>query len=169
MPTDRNGLKRGACLGVWCLTFLLSCQGVYAEPSSSKDPLIEHLEFLGYECDFVESGIRAKHSSKIHLFITYAFGGTRLQTGFPGKSPEFDLDSRYQVTNALMRQLSVMQLFWSDGGGLFAMAWMPGQYEKARFALFLEAWDRDAAMLRQAYKQLKPFLKEQGQDPEKGT
>lgn len=128
---------------------------------SLKEPLIEHLEFLGYQCDLVEVGIRAKHSSKIHLYITYAFGGIRMQTGFPGKTPQPDVASRYLVTNALMQRLSVIQLYWSAEGNLFAMAWMPGRYEKMRFALFLEAWDHDASLLRKAYDQLKPFLKEQ--------
>jgi len=154
---------------LWSLFFLLMCSVAHAESVSSKDPLIEHLEFLGYECDLVEVGIRAKHPSKIHLYITYAFGGIRLQTGFPGKSPHSDVGSRYRVTNALMKRFSVMQLFWSDDGSLFAMGWMPGMYEKARFALFIEAWDHDAALLRQTYDQLKPFLIEQTKDPGNGS
>jgi len=126
-----------------------------------KEPILEHLEFLGYECDRVEAGIRAKHLSKIHLYVTYAFGGIRVQTGFPGKPPYSDVGSRFKITNALGKQLSVMQVYWSDEGNLFAMAWMPGRYEKARFALFMEAWDHDAALLRQSYDLLKPFLKDQ--------
>ena len=150
----------------WSFLFLLMCSVVHTEPVYSKDPLIEHLEFLGYECDLVEAGIRAKHASKIHLYITYAFGGIRLQTGFPGKSPHSDVGSRYLVTNSLIKRFSVTQLFWSDDGSLFAMGWMPGRYEKARFALFMEAWDHDTALLRQSYDQLKPFLQEQTNVPE---
>lgn len=146
------------CLGG--LVFLVGFSGVYAETPVSKDPLVKHLEFLGYECDQVEAGVRAKHVSKIHLYITYAFGGIRLQTGFPGKAPYSDVGSRYRVTNALAKQLSVMQLYWSEEGNLFAMGWMPGMYEKARFAVLMEAWDHDTAILRQAYEDLKPFLKE---------
>lgn len=142
------------------LIFLLIVSGVQAETPALKDPLVEHLEFLGYECDQVEAGIRAKHFSKIHLYITYAFGGIRLQTGFPGKPPYSDVGSRYRVTNALAKQFSVMQLYWSDEGNLFAMAWMPGMYEKARFAVFMEAWEHDTGILRQAYEDLQPFLKE---------
>jgi len=156
-----QGIRRAMVL--CCLVFLVMCSVVHAEPPSSKDsfkePLLEHLEFLGYECDFVEAGIRAQHISKIHLYITYAFGGIRLQTGFPGTNPHSDVGSRYQVTNALMRKFSVMQLFWSDNGSLFAMAWMPGRYDKARFASFMEAWDHDASLLQRTYDQLKPFLK----------
>jgi len=166
-----HGSRPGKRMAVvlWSLLFLWVCSVVHAEPVSSKDPLIEHLEFLGYECDLVEAGIRAKHFSKIHLYITYAFGGIRLQTGFPGKSPHSDVGSRYRVTNALMKRFSVIQLFWSDDGSLFAMGWMPGMYEKARFALFMEAWDHDTALLRQTYDQLKPFLIEQTKNPENGS
>ena len=168
---SRHGRRQGKRLAVvlWSFLFLLMGSVVFAEPVSSKDPLIEHLEFLGYECDLVEAGIRARHSSKIPLYITYVFGGIRMQTGFPGKNPHSDVDSRYRVTNALMKQFSLIQLFWSDDGSLFAMSWMPGRYEKTRFALFIEAWDHDTALLRQAYKQLKPFLKEQPKVPGNGS
>ena len=151
------------------LFFLLLYSEVQAKSVSSEDPLIKHLEFLGYECDLIESGIRAKHNSKIPVYITYVFGGIRLQTGFPGHSPQSENDSRYLVTNALMKQLSVSQLYWSTDGNLFSMAWMPGPYEKSRFAVFMEAWDRDASLLRQTYEQLKPFLKAKGDDASEGS
>jgi hypothetical protein len=166
-PSD--GWKR--MMGGFISVVLVLSMNAAAQAESSiakelpKDPLIEHLEFLGYECDLVESGIRAKHFSKIHLYITYAFGGIRMQTGFPGKTPDADSLSRYRVSNALIKELSVARVFWSDDGNLFAVAWMPGRYEKARFALFMEAWDRDTALLRQYYKKLKPFLKESAHIP----
>ena len=177
MKSTRSGMvsRYGNCrdkrmaVVFWSLLFLLMPSVVYAQSVASKDPLIKHLEFLGYECDLVEAGIRAQHPSKIHLYITYAFGGIRMQTGFPGKSPHSDVGSRYLVTNALMKGFSVIQLFWSDDGSLFAMAWMPGRYEKARFALFMEAWDHDTALLRQAYDQLKPFLNEPTKNPGNGS
>ena len=169
------GQSEGRCekialMVVYSLLFIFIGSGVHAEtlPTKDKEPIIEHLEFLGYECDRVEVGIRAKHLSKIHLYITYAFGGIRMQTGFPGKPPYSDIGSRFKVTNALGKQLSVMQVYWSEGGNLFAMAWMPGRYEKSRYALFMEAWDHDAVLLRQSYDLLKPFLKEQANGPGQG-
>ena len=166
---DSYGMNQGKkmVLIVGGFFILMLCPEVQAKSVSPQDPLIQHLEFLGYECDSIESGIRAKHHSKIPLYITYAFGGIRLQTGFPGKPLQSESDSRYLVTNALMRELSVSQLFWSDTGSLFAMAWMPGPYEKTRFVIFMEAWDRDASRLRQAYDQLKPFLTVKASNSEK--
>jgi hypothetical protein len=132
----------------------------WAESESAKDPLIEHLEYLGYQCDPVEHGIRAKHFSKIHILITFSYGGIRLQTGFPGKSVEGSVEARYRVSNGLMKHMRVLQVYWSETGNLFAMAWMPGTYDKFRFAAFMEAWEHDTMLLRQAYGALQPFLKD---------
>lgn len=169
MDCESGSQRKRMVVVSWGLFFLLMCSGVNAESLAPKEPITEHLEFLGYECDQVETGIRAKHFSKIPLYITYAFGGVRVQTGFPGKPAYSDVGNRYQVVNALGKQLTVMQVYWSDDGNLFAMAWMPGRYEKERFALFMEAWDHDASLLRQTYDQLKPFLKEQLNGPAKGS
>lgn len=49
---------------------------------------------------------------------------------------------------------------WTAEGHLFVTAWMPGLYDKTRFALFLGAWERDAQVLREVATDLKPYLKE---------
>ncbi len=160
MEQERQSWVRIVMFGLLVFTSQNVPALVQAESELSQDPLVQHLEFLGYECDRVEAGIRAKHFSKIHLYITYAFGGIRLQTGFPGNPIYSDVGSRFKVTNTLQKKMSVMQVFWSDEGNLFAMGWMPGTYDKARFAVFMESWERDSAVLRKAYTDLKPFLKE---------
>lgn len=134
---------------------------VWADSETVKDPLVEHLEFIGYQCDQVEQGIRAKHASKIHIYITFYNGGIRLQTGFPGKPMEGNVEARYRVSNRLIKHMKALQVYWSEDGNLFAMAWMPGTYEKARFSAFIEAWEQDTALLRQSYDELKPFLMEE--------
>ena len=133
----------------------------WAASETVKDPLIEHLEFIGYQCDQVEQGIRAKHPSKIHIYVTFYNGGIRLQTGFPGKPIEGNAEARYRVSNRLLKHMKDLQVYWSEDGNLFAMAWMPGTYEKSRFSVFMEAWEKDTALLRQSYDELKPFLKEE--------
>ncbi|MDH5427920.1 MAG: hypothetical protein OEY57_07065, partial [Nitrospirota bacterium] len=44
-------------LAIVCgLLFLFGCGVIYAESTTTKEPIIEHLEFLGFECDRVEAG-----------------------------------------------------------------------------------------------------------------
>lgn len=163
MNVDCIRLFCGLLFG-WVLVFCVSDGEVaWAEAKGVKDPLIQHLEFLGYECDQVEQGIRAKHVSKIHIYITFFNGGIRFQTGFPGKPMEPSGEPRYRISNRLAKQMKALQIYWSEDGNLFAMAWMPGTYEKSRFSVFIDAWEKDTALLRQSYEELKPFLKEETQ------
>ncbi len=148
-------------------TMLIFILGICVTPSigqvreaKSTDPLIEHLEFLGYQCDLVEKGIRAQHHSKIHLYITYFQGGIRLQTGFPGKKKEASGLAKYEVLNTLNKANQVARFYWSTTGNLFGIAWMPGSYDRSRFSTFLEAWEHDTQNLRNAYEHLRPYLDE---------
>ncbi|GJL62427.1 MAG: hypothetical protein NPIRA04_10810 [Nitrospirales bacterium] len=153
----------------WTFTFArliiaLTIWGVplagWAEDEKIQDPLVEHLVFLGYQCDQVEQGIRAQHPSKLHVYIIYHQGGIRMQTGFPGMSLDESDAIRFQALNSINRKARVTRYYWSSKGNLFGMAWMPGLYDRGRFATFMDAWEHDAQLLRNEYEQLKPYLKE---------
>jgi hypothetical protein len=121
---------------------------------------VAHLEFLGYQCDMVEQGVRARHSSKLHIVLSYQKGGILLQTAFPGKESEQDASKRHALANSVNLRTQVSRAAWTAEGHLFVTAWMPGLYDKTRFALFMEAWERDSQVLRDIATDLKPYLKE---------
>jgi hypothetical protein len=127
---------------------------------SAYDPIVAHLEFLGYQCDMVEQGVRARHSSKLHSVISYQKGGILVQTAFPGKEPHQDAFKRHALVNDVNLRTQVSRVAWTTEGHLFMTAWMPGLYDKTRFALFMEAWERDSQILRDMATDLKPYLKE---------
>jgi hypothetical protein len=127
---------------------------------SAYDPIVSHLDFLGYHSDMVEQGVRSRHSSKLHIVVSYHKGGIVVQTAFPGKGTEDDLPKRHRIVNDLNLRTQVSHAAWTKEGHLFMSAWMPGLYDKNRFALFMEAWERDTQMLREVASDLKPYLKE---------
>ena len=88
---SRHGGSQGKRMVVvlWSLIFLLMCSVVLAESVSSKDPLIEHLEFLGYECDLVEAGIRAKTSLKNSSVYYLFFWWNSPANGVSWQEPSF--------------------------------------------------------------------------------
>jgi len=131
-----------------------------AAADSAYDPIMAHLDFLGYQSDVVEQGIRARHSSKLHVVVSYQKGGILVQTAFPGKSAEQDVPKRHAVANGVNLRTQVSRAVWTPEGHLFMSAWMPGLYDKTRFALFMEAWERDSQVLRDVASDLKPYLKE---------
>ena len=145
----------GACVVV--MTIWVSSP---AWADSAYDPIMAHLEFLGYQSDVVDQGVRARHSSKLHIVVSYQKGGILVQTAFPGKSPEQDVPKRHAVANGVNLRTQVARAVWTTEGHLFMSAWMPGLYDKTRFALFMEAWERDSQILRDVASDLKPYLKE---------
>ncbi len=149
----------GACAVILILTFTVVLLDA-ARAETNNDLIIAHLEFLGYTCDVVEQGIRARHGSKIHLLLSQAQGGILLQTGFPGKRSSGEEGARYAVLNTVNTRARVARVFWTPDGNLFVSAWMPGTYEKARFAAFMEAWEQDGQALRDFSLELKPYLAE---------
>ena len=126
--------------------------------SPVKDPVISHLEHLGYVCDVLEEGIRARHDSKLPVIIQYDRGGIRVQTGFRGTELKKNEISRFTTTNFLSASTQVGHIYWNHEGHLFMDAWMPGLYEKTRFSAFMEAWEADAQNLRASAKELEPYL-----------
>jgi hypothetical protein len=123
-----------------------------------KDPVLAHLESLGYECDVMDQGIRARHVSKIPFVVSYSRGGILLQTGFPGKSESPDVLKRFVILNAVNARMLLARGFWTDDGNLFVKAWLPGLYDKVRFTGYVDAWERDMQTLREAGPTLQPFL-----------
>ena len=71
------------------------------------------------------------------------------------------INVRRSVISLTPRQQAwAARFFWSGDWHLLVDAWMPGLYDKARFAAFLEAWEHDIQVLREAYPELKAFLKD---------
>src|SRR5918997_1451107 len=85
---SRHTVRRLSFLALALAAMVAWPNAVQAE--KNDDLVIAHLEFLGYVCDIVEQGIRARHRSKIHLLLSQAQGGILLQTGFPGKGDSAD-------------------------------------------------------------------------------
>jgi hypothetical protein len=157
--TSPSKALRVSLITIWLAMVVLSASQL-ASADSAYDPIIAHLDFLGYQCDMVEQGVRARHSSKLHIVVSYQKGGILLQTAFPGKGAEQDVPKRHAVANGVNLRTQVSRAVWTTEGHLFMSAWMPGLYDKTRFALFMEAWERDSQVLRDVASDLKAYLKE---------
>ena len=151
---------RPTCIIVAVLILLAGLPGLVRADNTKNDEIIAHLEFLGYQCDAVEHGIRARHSSKIHLLLSHAQGGLLVQTGFPGKRDSVGEGARYHVLNTVNARVRTARAFWTHEGHLLVSAWMPGGYEKLRFAAFMDAWEQDMQVLREFSTNLKPYLEQ---------
>ncbi len=149
----------------WLLSGVVFPLAVAFGADAPADPVVAHLEYLGYRCDVVEQGIRAQHISKLPFVVAPARGGILLQTGFPGKSDSSEASKRFIVLNAVNARMQVARGFWTREGDLFVTAWMPGLYDKLRFAAYIEAWEQDLKILRETGPDLSPFLLDRSSPP----
>ncbi len=147
-------------LWLWLLAGIALPVAVALGVETPADPVMAHLEYLGYRCDSVEQGIRAQHNSKLPFVVTSERGGILLQTGFPGKSDTVEISRRFSVLNTVNTRMQVARGFWTEEGDLFVKAWMPGLYDKLRFAAYIQAWEDDLKVLREAGPDLSGFLLE---------
>ncbi len=137
---------------------------VYAESTPTKDSIVQHLEFLGYQCKKLDQGIKATHGSKLGFLLIVLKDGLMAQSalaGTPSKSGQSDKkkNKKLSAVNALNKESTIARFFWADSGELVVRASILGAYEKGRFYTFMEAWEKDGEAIGNHIKALKPFLK----------
>lgn len=144
------------------------CEPIWAEPSSPHETLIQHLEYLGYQCEKLDQGIKTTHPSKLGFLLVVLKDGLMAQAALAGNPPEVkssksgsnlkDL-SRFSVLNELNKEATISRFFWTDSGELVIRASMLGAYDKGRFYTFMEAWEKDGQAIGNHYEALKSYLK----------
>ncbi|GJL56233.1 MAG: hypothetical protein NPIRA02_33650 [Nitrospirales bacterium] len=163
--------RHGFVFSIWLIAsvLLLVCSGsAFANKEQAKEQIIEHLEFLGYECDPMNQGVKVTHPSKIGFLLVPLKDGIMVQSAFAGIESQssseahdaMDNDlSQLSLINDLNRHASVSRFFWADTGELVIRASILGSYDKRRFSTFMQAWEKDGHTLGQNYENLRPYLK----------
>ena len=111
-----------------------------AQLSEAAADIRTHLEFLGYEVTVEEDNVAATHESKLDIYLRDYQGGMLMQSYVLVVSNK---DEALPTANLLNTGAAATRFYIDSDGDLAVEAWMPGGYEKARFAAFLEAWDAD--------------------------
>ena len=141
---------------------------VHAEEGGGRERIVEHLEFLGYQCEPFHQGVKVTHPSKIGfllvplkdgIMVQAAFAGIESQSQSSSVSSTDDDPSRLSIINSLNQRASVSRFFWAETGELVIRASVLGAYDKRRFSTFMQAWEKDGQTLGQSYQHLRPYLK----------
>ncbi len=115
-----------------------------AIPDSLKG-FSNHLEFLGYSVTSTsEKSVSLKHSKYPNEKIMVYNGGVLLSSWWElseaGKSAGNEL---YLFLNNLNNESVVTKYYLDDDKDLVIEAWYPGEYDKPKFALFVEKIQQD--------------------------
>ena len=126
---------------------------------SFAKPVQEHLEFLGYEVESSEENVLVARRPDRYVLVCHTFqDGTVVETLFPAADAPGDRSDFLTLVNRLNIDLSLTKVFVLDDGGLGLRAVFVGEYDRARFTRFLEAFDGDCARFSQN-DSLTTFLK----------
>ncbi len=132
----------------------------WADIPEDVEDFVNHLGFLGYNSEEKDTYISITHDERTSFTLQGYEGGILLR-GFYGGS-EYSKSHKEQflvITNELNVSATVMRAFVDSDGDLGLEAWFPSNYDKARFAIFMEAWQSDTGnLLLSRYDDLADFL-----------
>lgn len=159
---------------LWCISvvvamaFFFSMGKAIADPENSTQTIIQHLEFLGYQCEKLDQGIKATHSSKLGFLLVVLKDGLMAQSALAGVPPTSKaskggtnqkMTEKLSTVNTLNKESTIARFFWADSGELVLRASILGAYDKGRFYTFMEAWEKDGQAIGKHYQALKSYLK----------
>lgn len=125
---------------------LLACAGATraSEVPDQAGEMQTHLEFLGYEVSRKEDAILAMHEVKPSFQIRKVNGGTIFisywQTNVYARAHRTEF---LELVNDFNASATTATFYIDADGDLGFSAWFNGDYEKMRFAQFVERWNRD--------------------------
>lgn len=122
---------------------------------------ITHMEFLGYKTLIKKKVAFFKHPKHMNLLLRkykggYLFTATFRSTAHAKKS----LKKFRMICNMSTGKATLAKFYLDKDNDFIIEAWFPGEYEKDRFALFINTLNNDwRSILRLVGKVLIPFLK----------
>lgn len=146
------GLPRSAAAALLVVVTiaLLACATRAGELPAYAREMQNHLEFLGYEVSVKDGSILAMHEERPSFQIRSASGGALLLSYW--KSNDYARAHRaefLELVNDFNSNATTATFYIDNDGDLGFSGWFNGEYEKTRFAHFLDRWNRDWADLVQ--------------------
>jgi len=115
---------------------------VWSAPIPAAKEIVEHLEFLGYKVTSGEDKIEVSHPVFLNFVLRNYRGGLLISTYFI--ATEYGKANRsefVEFANDLNKEAAASRFYIDKDGDLAIEAYYPGEYEKTRFGLFLDAFN----------------------------
>jgi hypothetical protein len=129
---------------------LFACVTRAGELPPRAGEIQNHLEFLGYEVSRDDGSIVAIHEERPNVQIRGAGGGTLLLSYWRANDYARAHRAEFlELINDFNANATTATFYIDDDGDLGFSGWFVGDYDKMRFAQFLERWNRDWADLVQ--------------------
>jgi len=132
------------------LLFLsLGAVGLKAEVFKGSDDYKKHMEFLGYEVTPKKKTLQAKHGQFLNVWLKQYQKGI-LVIGYFGRNEKTKqyVAGFHKLINDLNKGASAARYYEDKDGDLAIEAWYPGNYERVRFGIFMDAFNQTRSQLQ---------------------
>jgi len=138
---------------------LLLSTSTFASPPDNAVDVMKHLEFSGYTVSSNTFRIKADHNEYLNMLLKSYRGGI-LTIAYFGANANGKVNKAalMDVVNELNAQASAARYYIDGDGDLVIEAYYPGEYERARFATFLDVFQLEKDNLLHNYKALEAYL-----------
>ena len=114
----------------------------------TNEQIIKHLSFLGYEITVKENRISAVHPMLSNIVVMEYNEEILLVSVYDSS----DLAKKDQIgflafLNRANQNSRIVRYYTNKDNDIFMKSWYTGDYEQARFGIFLDLWNADYATL----------------------
>lgn len=121
---------------------LLAVSPALAGPFAGSDDYKTHLEFLGYQVDDGETSLLAKHDTYYNISVKAYNGGVLVVTFFgTTDKAKSDRVGFFEFLNEMNKDAVAARYYEDAEADVIVEGWYPGDYDRSRFATFLEKFN----------------------------
>jgi hypothetical protein len=119
-----------------------------AGPFEGSDDYRTHFEFLGYTVEDGETSLIARHDEFYNVSVKTYSGGILVVTFFGTTSKaKSDRVGFFEFLNAMNEDAVTARYYEDDDGDVIVEGWYPGEYDRARFSVFLDKFNEISEQL----------------------
>ena len=122
--------------------FVLAVSPAWAAPFAGSDEFKAHFEFLGYSVEDGETSLIARHDTFYNVSVKPYNGGMLVVTFFGTTDrAKSDRVGFLEFLNGMNESAVAARYYEDDEGDVIVEGWYPGDYDRARFGVFLERFN----------------------------
>ena len=122
--------------------FALLVSPALAGPFAGSDEYKTHLEFLGYQVQDGETSLIAKHEKYYNISVKPYNGGMLVVTFFGTTDrAQSDRVGFLQFLNGMNAGAVAARYYEDNEGDVIVEGWYPGDYDRARFGVFIDQFN----------------------------
>ena len=136
---------------------------IFAKLPADAKKIQKHLEYLGYEVKVDQKVILAEHSNRVNIIVMgypEHLNGILIQAVFTGTEyAKNHTEKLIPLINRVNKKAICFRAYMDKDYDLTLESWYTGAYDRKRFGLFLDQFNKGVTQLAQVAPEISKFVK----------